>query len=96
MTDMHTSQHIKNAVKLGRVSVHLHGWIWLDDGESQEYTDGKADGYCTYVRVKTPDDQQQPFDTSNEIDHETLQSAVESARNMAKCLFDDVEAWNHD
>lgn len=88
---------LKQAAREDRVSVHLHGFQTLPDG-SQEYSDNPAqiDGWCTYIRIKTPNDPQQPFDTSHEADHATFEEARERARAQAYGLLGDALEFNHD
>lgn len=88
---------LRQAGREGRLSVHLHAFQTLPSGD-QEYTDdeAKADGYCTYIRVKTPDDPQQPFDTSHELDHATLESAQATAQGQAWALLGADAGYNHD
>lgn len=88
---------LRQAARANRVSVHLHAWRQMPDG-SQEYTDDAvlANGWATYIRIETPDDPQQPFDTTHEADHTTMRDALARARGQAFGLLGDVNAFNHD
>ena len=92
-----TYSKIKQAVREGRASVHLHGFCNLPDG-GQEYSDDPAqiDGWAIYIRIETPDDPQQPFDLHELTDHPTYECAKGAARALALQLLGDAEAWNHD
>lgn len=67
-------------------TVQVHAWAETPDGD-QEYADADAgeehDGWSVFLRVPTPNDPQQPFDTKAERDFATRQEAQIYAAQLA-------------
>jgi len=86
-------KHIKE--DCGAASVHVHGFTTLPDG-SEEYTDDPdlIDGWCTMVRIETPDDVQQPFDILLSMKAPTKERAIIQARWLADDLLFNPDSWS--
>ncbi len=87
-----TRDHVKEG---GSIAVYVHGFTTLPCG-AQEYSDNPdhIDGWCSMVRVETPDDPQQPFDIILEVDHATRENAEARAGLLAHAFLDDQEEWD--
>ena len=79
----------------GEAAIHIHAFIDLPCG-SQEYTNDadKATGWCSMVRVETPEDENDPFDIILDVDHKTIDQAKERAERLAALFFDDPDDWS--